>query len=85
MILARLAVDRNEQGEGIWKGLFKDALLRTAQAADIAGIRALVIHAKDNEAGVWYRQFGCEPSPTDPLHLYLLIKDIKKIIGEVSE
>lgn len=82
MILARLAVNRNEQGKGIGKGLLKDALLRTAQAADIAGIRALVIHVKDDEAKSWYAQFDCDPSPTDPLHLYLLIKDIKKILGE---
>lgn len=85
MILARLAVDRNEQGKGIGKGLLKDALLRTTQAAGIAGIRALVIHAKDDEAKSWYGQFDCEPSPTDPLHLYLLIKDIKKILREAGE
>lgn len=85
MILARLAVIRDEQGKGIGKGLLKDALLRTTQAADIAGIRALVIHAKDDEAKSWYGQFDCDPSPTDPLHLYLLIKDIKKILGEASE
>lgn len=85
MILARLAVDRNEQGKGIGKGLLKDALLRTTQAADLAGIRALVIHAKDDEVKSWYAQFDFDSSPTDPLHLYLLIKDIKKIFGEVSE
>ena len=85
MILARLAVDRSEQDKGIGKGLLKDALLRTAQAADIAGIRALVIHAKDDEAGAWYGQFDCDPSPTDPLHLYLLIKDIKKILEEAGD
>lgn len=85
MILARLAVNRDEQGKGIGKGLLKDALLRTTQAADLAGIRALVIHAKDDEVKSWYAQFDCDPSPTDPLHLYLLIKDIKKILGEASE
>jgi hypothetical protein len=55
---------------------------RTAQAADIAGIRALVVHAKDDEARAWYEQFDFEPSPTDPLHLFLLMKDIKKILQE---
>lgn len=81
MILARLAVDRSEQGSGIGKALLKDALLRTVQAADIAGIRALVVHAKDENARRWYEQFDFEPSPTDPLHLFLLLKDLKKIIG----
>ena len=79
MILTRrLAVDKGKQGKGIGKGLLKDALLRTLQAADIAGIRALIVHAKDQNAKHWYQQFDFEPSPTDPLHLYLLMKDIKK-------
>ncbi len=80
MILARLAVDRSEQGTGIGKALLKDALLRTAQAADIAGIRALVVHAKDENARRWYEQFDFDPSPTDPLHLFLLFKDLKKLL-----
>jgi len=81
MILARLAVERSEQGTGIGKALLKDALLRTAQAADIAGIRAFVVHAKDEEARRWYEQFDFEPSPTDPLHLFLLLKDLKKLLN----
>ena len=50
MILARLAVDKDHQGGGLGKALLKDALLRTAQAADIAGIRCLLVHAKDEAA-----------------------------------
>lgn len=84
MILARLAVDQREQGKGIGRGLLKNALQRTAQAADIAGIRALVVHAKNDEARTWYEQFDFEPSPTDPLHLFLLLKDIKKILQEIQ-
>ncbi|BAZ14273.1 GCN5-related N-acetyltransferase [Calothrix sp. NIES-4071] len=80
MILARLAVSTREQGKGIGKGLLKDALKRTYQAADIAGIRALLVHAKDDEARAWYEKFDFEASPTDPLHLFLLMKDIKKIL-----
>ena len=80
MILARLAVDRSEQRTGIGKALLKNALLRTAQAADIAGIRALVVHAKNEEARRWYEQFDFEASPTDPLHLFLLMKDLKKLL-----
>lgn len=80
MLLARLAVDQAVQGQGVGKGLLKDALLRTTQAADIAGIRALLVHAKDKTAQSWYQQFDFDPSPTDPLHLYLLLKDLKKLL-----
>lgn len=80
MILARLAVDGAHQGAGLGKALLKDALLRTAQAADIAGIRALLVHAKDDAARQWYLSWEFEPSPTDPLHLYLLLKDLKAMV-----
>lgn len=82
MLLARLAIDRTEQGKGLGKALLKDALLRTAQAAEIAGIRALFVHAKDDEARAWYEQFDFEPSPTDPYHLFLLMKDLRALLGE---
>ncbi|MCV0351612.1 MAG: GNAT family N-acetyltransferase [Nitratireductor sp.] len=82
MLLARLAIDRSEQGKGLGKALLKDALLRTAQAADIAGIRALLVHAKDDEARAWYERFDFDPSPTDPYHLFLLMKDLRAILGE---
>ena len=58
-----------------------DALQRTARAADIAGIRALLVHAKDEEARNWYLQWEFEPSVTDPLHLYLLLKDLKAMVA----
>lgn len=82
MLLARLAVDKTEQGRGLGRALLKDALLRTAQAADIAGIRALIVHAKDDEARAWYEGFDFEPSPTDPCHLFLLMKDLRALIGD---
>jgi GNAT superfamily N-acetyltransferase len=81
MILARLAVSNSAQGRGIGAGLLKESMLRTIQAADIAGIRALVVHAKDESARRFYEHFGFISSPTDPLHLYLLVKDIKRIAG----
>lgn len=80
MILARLAVDIRHQAVGLGKALLKDALLRTHQAADIAGIRALLVHAKDDQARQWYLQWEFEPSVTDPLHLYLLLKDLKAMV-----
>lgn len=80
MILARLAVDRNFQGKRVGAALLKDALHRTLRAADIAGIRAVLVHAKDEAAQRWYRGFDFQPSPTDPYHLYLLVKDIKALL-----
>lgn len=80
MLLARLAVDRSRQGLGLGKALLKDAALRTAQAADIAGIRALLVHAKDDEARAWYERFDFESSPTDPMHLFMLLKDLKALL-----
>ena len=77
MVLARLAVDRSEQGCGLGKGLLKDALLRTLQAAEIAGLRAVIVHAKDDSARDFYERLGFQRSPIDEFHLMLLIKDIK--------
>lgn len=81
MLLARLAVDRHWQKQGIGAALLKDAVLRTLQAADIAGIRALVVHAKDDEARRFYERFDFLPSPSDPLHLFMLLKDARKIVS----
>lgn len=78
MLLARLAVDLRWQKQGVGAALLKDAILRTLQAADIAGIRALVVHAKDEAARTFYD--FC-PSPTDPLHCFVLLKDVRKIVS----
>lgn len=80
MLLARLAVDRRWQGQGIGKALLRDAMQRTLQAADIAGIRALAVHAKDAEARAFYEKFDFVPSPTDPMHLFVLLKDVRRIV-----
>ena len=68
MLLARLAVSTAWQGKGLGSGLLKDAMRRTLQAADIAGIRALAVQAKDEGARSFYEYFGFVPSPTDPMH-----------------
>jgi len=80
MLLARLAVRLDWQSRGIGKTLLRDALLRTLQAADIAGIRAMLVQAKDESARQWYLHWNFEPSPTNPLHLFLLLKDIQHAI-----
>jgi len=82
MLLARLAVDHRWQGRGIGKALLRDAMQRTLQAADIAGIRALAVHAKDDEARKFYEYFDFAPSPTDPLHLFVLLKDVRRSLAQ---
>jgi GNAT superfamily N-acetyltransferase len=81
MLLARLAVSTAWQGKGVGAGLLKDAMRRTLQAADIAGIRAFAVHAKDEAARGYYERFGFIPSPTDPFHLFVLVKDLRRIAG----
>lgn len=81
MVLARLAVATDAMGKGIGAGLLKDAMLRTLQAADIAGLRALAVHAKDDEARSFYEHFDFIASPTDPMHLFVLLKDVRALLG----
>ncbi|MBX3027871.1 GNAT family N-acetyltransferase [bacterium] len=81
MLLARLAVALASQGKGYGAGLLKDAMLRTLHAADIAGIRAFTVHAKDDEARAFYEHFDFVASPTDPYHLFLLLKDLRAALG----
>jgi GNAT superfamily N-acetyltransferase len=80
MILGRLAVDRRFQGRGLGKALLRDAILRTLQAADIAGIRAVLVHAKDDDARQFYARFGFLPSPLDPLTLMLPLNDARETL-----
>ena len=78
ILLARLAVDKDEKGTGLGKALLKDALLRIAQAADIVGARAVLVHAIDESARRFYLHFGFEPSPIHELQLMLLMKDLRR-------
>ncbi len=80
ILLARLAVDVSKHGQGLGAALLKDALKRAASAADEIGARAVLVHAKDDEAKTFYQHFGFEPSPTDPLHLFLLMKELRAIL-----
>lgn len=74
MLLARLAIATSWQGKRLGAGLLKDAMLSTLQAAQIAGIRAMVVHAKDEAAKAFYERFDFIPSPSDPDHLFLLFE-----------
>lgn len=81
VLLARLALDRAWQGKGLGPGLLKDAILRVLGAAEGVGIRALLVHAKDENAKAFYQHFDFEPLPGYPLHLVLLLKDARKIVS----
>ena len=78
MILARLAVDTEYQGRGIGVAMLRDAILRTLQAADIAGIRALLVHAISEPAKRFYESNGFRPSPLDPMTLMITLKEVER-------
>ena len=79
IILARLGVDGSEQGRGLGRALLVDALSRASAAADIVGVRAVLAHAPDARSRAFYlAQAEFEPSPTDPLHLAVMIKDLRR-------
>jgi GNAT superfamily N-acetyltransferase len=81
ILLSRLAIDSKEQGKCLGRHLLRDAITRTVQAADLIGVRAMLVHALHDDARSFYRHFEFEPSPTDPLHLLLLIKDARVLVG----
>lgn len=77
VILARLAVDRTCQRRGIGRALFRDAALRVLSAAEVIGIRGILVHAISNEAAAFYRALGFDRSPLDPLTLMLTLGDVR--------
>ncbi len=81
VLLARLAVDKAEQGQGLGSALLKDALLRAYAGAEIIGGRAILVHAIDPEAVAFYRKYGFESCPGFELHLMLLMKDLRASLG----
>jgi predicted N-acetyltransferase YhbS len=80
VLLARLAVDVGEQGKGLGKALLFDLLKRIEEAADIVGVRAVMVHAIDDAARKFYEYFNFDPSPVDPFQLMLLLKDVRKAL-----
>jgi GNAT superfamily N-acetyltransferase len=85
LVLARLAVHTKAQRQGIGAGLLLDALGRTLQVADVIGVRALAVHAKDDQVAAFYQHFGLTPSPTDARHLFMIVRDIRLAAGEQSK
>ena len=81
MVLGRLAVDRAYQARGIGEGLLRDAILRTLQAAELGGVRAILVHAISEEAKRFYERHGFAESPIDPMTLMISLADAKKALG----
>ena len=80
MVLGRLAVDESYQGHGLGRALLRDAVLRTVQAADIAGIRAILVHAISEDARRFYERCGFRPSPADPMTLMITLQDARQAL-----
>ena len=81
-LLARLGVHDDHAGRGIGAGLLQDVIARVAELSPQIGCRGLLVHAESPEARSFYLHFIPEfaPSPTDDLHLVLLLKDIRKTL-----
>jgi len=84
MLLGRLAVDKRRQHRGIGSGLLRDAVLRTMQAAEIAGIRAILVHAISMSAKRFYEACGFISSPSDPLTVMITVAEAEKMLGKTD-
>lgn len=80
LVIGRLAVDASCQGQGIGHALLRDAIIRTLQAADIAGIRAILVHAISAAAKSFYLQCGFRASPIDEMTLMLTLSEAKQLL-----
>jgi GNAT superfamily N-acetyltransferase len=81
VVLGRLAVDKTFQGKGVGTGLLRDAVLRTLQAAEIAGIRAILVHAISEAAKRFYEKYGFIASPVDPMTVMITTEEAATIVG----
>ncbi|MGB0090928.1 MAG: GNAT family N-acetyltransferase [Solirubrobacteraceae bacterium] len=81
ILLARLAVDGSYHGRGLGAVLLADAAQRALAAAEVIGAQAVIVHTSDKRAAVFYEHFGFVRSPSDPLHLAVLMKDLQKTFG----
>jgi ribosomal protein S18 acetylase RimI-like enzyme len=81
MVLGRLAVDRNHSGKGIGPALLREAMQRTAEASQTAGLRALVVHAIDDEAVGFYAKYGFQVFPAASRTMFLPIETLRRAIA----
>ena len=84
VLLARLAVDISVQGRGVGTMLMQDAMVRALSVSEEIGIRVLLTHALNDSARAFSMKFGFEESPTDPMNLQIIIKDIKASLGALN-
>jgi hypothetical protein len=86
ILLSRLGVDGRDQHQGLGAELVRDALLQTASVADRVGARALLVHAETADAARFYGRLdpAFEPGSTDPLHLVLLMKDLRRAVAKAA-
>jgi GNAT superfamily N-acetyltransferase len=85
IVLGRLAVDREYQGSGLGSALLKDALLRTLRAAEVAGVRAVLLHAISEDAKRFYLHHGFAESPIDPMTLMVSLADVERALARSPE
>ena len=81
IVLGRLAVDKAFHGQGVGTGLLRDAVLRIVQAAEIAGIRAILVHAISDDAKRFYEKYGFVASPIDPMTVMIGVPEALSIMG----
>jgi len=81
VVLGRLAVAKSHQDRGLGRALLKDAILKTITASEIAGVRALVVHAIDDAAARFYRKYGFVPSSLNPRAFLLPIETAKAALA----
>jgi GNAT superfamily N-acetyltransferase len=85
MVIGRLAVDQTVQGQALGPALLRDAVLRTLQAAEIAGIRAILVHAISERAKLFYEKWGFIASPIEPMTLMITLAEARKATPDKSE
>jgi GNAT superfamily N-acetyltransferase len=81
MVIGRLAVDRKYQGQGLGRAMLRDAILRTIQAASIAGIRVVLVHATSANARQFYERSGFRSSPIDPMTLMVSVSEAERALS----
>lgn len=77
VVLARLAIGRTRQGQGLGRALFQDAARRAIHAAEAVGIRGLLVHAISDQARAFYLHLGLLPSPIEPMTLMITVAELR--------
>lgn len=81
IVLGRLAIDTGQQGQGLGRDMFRDAALRVLQAADIIGVRGILVDAISDDAKAFYKAIGMLESPLDPMTLMVTLRDLRNAVA----